>query len=132
MPKRNKPKARETVDEILQRLSERMFPAQMGQEKVTIESREADGDGVLHNLLYGKERYPVLALIEAGADVNAIGNLGYAPLHVSAFRDDAEMIQLLLDAGADPRVRCEIGKTPLDAAVDLGCLDAAKVLKSAN
>lgn len=76
MAKRNKFKRRETVDEILKRLSERMFPAKMGQAKVTIGSQEADGDGVLHNLLYGKERYPVLALIEAGADVNAVGNLG--------------------------------------------------------
>lgn len=131
MAKRNKFKRRETVEEILVRLSERMFPAEMGRAVVTIDSREADGDGVLHNLLYGKEHYPALALIEAGADVNAVGNVGYTPLHVSAFRDDADMIEKLLYAGADPQVKCEVGKTPLDTATDHGCLDAAKVLRRA-
>lgn len=132
MAKRNKFKRRETVDEILERLSERMFPAQMGQTKVTIDSREADGDGVLHNLLYGKEHYSALALIEAGADVNAVGDLGYTPLHVTAFRNDTEMIQVLLDAGANPRLKCEVGKTPLETAIDHGCSDAAKQLKKAT
>ena len=132
MAKRNKFKRRETVDEILERLSERMFPAEMRQAKVTIDSRGADGDGVLHCLLYSSERYPALALIQAGTDVNAVGDLGYVPLHVSAFRNDAEMIQKLLGAGADPRAKCEAGKTPLDTAIDHGCLDAAKVLSKAT
>lgn len=132
MAKHNKFKQRETVDEILKRLSERMFPAQMGRAKVTVDSREADGDGVLHSLLYGKERYPALALIDAGANVNAVGDLGYTPLHVSAFRNDSEMIQTLLDAGADPHLKCEVGKTPWDTAVDHGCLEAAKLLRKAT
>ncbi len=66
MAKGNKFKRRETLDEILVRLSERTFPTQMGRAKVTTDSREADGDGVLHNLLYGKEHYPALALLERG------------------------------------------------------------------
>lgn len=130
MVKRNKFKQRETIEEILLRLSERMFPAEMGRAVVTIDSREADGDSVLHNLLYGKECYPALALIEVGVDVNAVGNLGYTPLHVSAFRNDGEMIRALIDAGADPKITCEVGKTPLDTAIDHGCLDAAKALRS--
>lgn len=129
MAKRNKFKKRETVDEILERLSEHMFPAQMGQAKVTIDSKQADGDGVLHSLLYSKEHYPVVALIEAGADVNAVGDLGYAPLHVSAFRNDADMVETLLAAGANPHVICDVGKTPLQTAIDHGSSDAAKVLR---
>lgn len=129
MAKCKKVKRRETVDEILKRLSERMFPAEMGRKKVAIDSRETDGDSVLHNLLYGNERYPALALIKAGADVNAVGNFGYTPLHVSAFGNDSESIQMLLNAGANPRLKCAVGKTPLETAVDHGCTDAAKLLK---
>ena len=132
MAKRNKLKKRETVEDVLERLSARMFPDQMGKAKLTIGSKEADGDGVLHNLLYARERYHAIVLIEAGADVNALGNLGYVPLHVSAFRNDADMIEILLDAGANPHVQCELGKTPLQTAIDHGCLDAEKVLKRAT
>lgn len=129
MAKNNKIKRRETAEQILQRLSERMFPAEMGKASVTVHSREADGDGVLHNLLYGRDFYSVKTLIEAGADVNLVGNLGYAPLHVAAWRDHTEAIEMLLEAGADPGVRCEVGKTALDTALENGYRDIARLLK---
>lgn len=40
-------------------------------------------------------------LIANGADVNAVSDEGYTPLTVSAKRKDFELLQLLLDAGAD-------------------------------
>ena len=84
MAKKNKVKERETVDQILVSLSERMFPAEMGRKRIKLDTQEVDGDGMLHNLLYGKEHYPAKALIKAGADVNLVGNVGYTPLHVAA------------------------------------------------
>lgn len=129
MAKKNKVKKRETVGQILERLSDRMFPAELGEKPVTIHSREADGDGVLHNLLYGREHYPVRALIEAGADVNLIGNVGYTPLHVAAWRNHPEAVEVLLAAGADPGVPCEAGKTPLDIAEENGYREVAGHLK---
>ncbi len=129
MAKKNKVKKRETVEQILERLSDRMFPAELGEKPVTIRSREADSDGVLHNLLYGREYYPVRALIEAGADVNLVGNVGYTPLHVAAWRNHPEAVELLLSAGADPVVPCEAGKTPLDIAEENGYREVASLLK---
>src|SRR5688572_24254357 len=40
-------------------------------------------------------------------------NLGMTPLHRSALRGDAEMVESLLAAGADPNARNDAGATPL-------------------
>ena len=129
MAKKNKVKKRETVEQILERLSERMFPAELGERKVTVHSREADGDGVLHNLLYGREYAPARALIEAGADVNLAGNTGFTPLHVACWRNHPEAVEMLLEAGADPALRCNAGKTPLNVAEEEGYGDVVRLLK---
>ena len=43
---------------------------------------------------------------------------GETPLHVAAAKSGAELIQALLDAGANKTVRNTNGKTPLDYATD--------------
>ena len=128
MAKKNKLKKRETVEQILERLSERMFPAELGAKVVQIDSQEADGDGVLHNLLYGRELYPARALTEAGADVNLVGNAGYTPLHVAAWRNHPEAVEMLLNADANPGLRCENGKTPLEIAKENSYGEVARLL----
>lgn len=110
-------------------MSERIFPAELGRKRVTIDSRAADGDGVLHNLLYGREYYPIKLLIGAGADVNLVGNLGQTPLRVAVWRDHAEAVDLLLSAGAKPDVCCEFGRSPLDMAAERGLRDILRLLK---
>ena len=68
----------------------------------------------------------VQALLDAGADPNARGEDGWAPLHIVA--DDGgvhglaevksllEISRILLDAGADPDIRIDGGWTPLHIA----------------
>lgn len=65
----------------------------------------------------------VRLLIEAGADVNRATRYGFTPLHlVAKYGRDPNMIDLLLDSGANPLARQTIslrgdtGKTPLDHA----------------
>ena len=65
----------------------------------------------------------VRLLIEAGADVNGSARHGVTSLHTAAkYGRDPAIIDLLLDAGADPLVRQntshrgDAGKTPLDLA----------------
>ena len=68
----------------------------------------------------------VQALLDAGADPNARGEDGWAPLHIVA--DDGgvhglaeiksllKISRILLDAGADPNIRLDGGWTPLHIA----------------
>jgi peptidoglycan/LPS O-acetylase OafA/YrhL len=55
------------------------------------------------------------ALLDAGADPEAIAEDGRTPLHAAAFAGRLPIVQLLLDAGADPAKRGPDGGSPLDS-----------------
>jgi cytohesin len=55
-------------------------------------------------------------LLDAGADVNGQGEGGFTALHAAAQNDDEELVELLLERGADPGVANDEGKRPGDLA----------------
>ena len=55
-------------------------------------------------------------LIAQGADVNMEQAGGYTPLHQAAAAGNAELVRILLEAGANPECVCHQGKTPADYA----------------
>ncbi len=57
-----------------------------------------------------------IALIESGADVNAMTPDGATALHWAAYQDDVEMARRLIRAGADASVANDYGSTPLSEA----------------
>ena len=58
----------------------------------------------------------VRLLITQGADVNMEQAGGYTPLHQAAAAGNAELVRMLLEAGANPKCVCHQGKTPADYA----------------
>lgn len=105
-----------TVEEILQSTSDSLFPAELGRRRVAIDSRDCDGDTPLHVLLWRKDFGGAKDLIEAGADPNAIGDMGETPLHVAIRQEVPDIVDLLLAAGADPNIVSEFGETPRSMA----------------
>src|SRR5215467_152158 len=67
-------------------------------------------------------------LVAHGANVNAVSSLtGRTPLLIAAGRPEAaETVKLLLDNGADPKVRDRYGFTPLHGAAFSGELETLK------
>lgn len=61
----------------------------------------------------------LLALIDAGADVDHVDGNGYTPLHWAAFAGNQEIIELLVESGADKTIT--IDNTESTAARDLLC-----------
>ncbi len=55
-------------------------------------------------------------LVESGAQVNAVQQGGWTPLHEVADKDQLETAELLLANGADPNARSDDGLTPLALA----------------
>ena len=52
-----------TLEEILQTTSDRLFPAEMREQLVAIDSIDCDGDTPLHVFIGGEETANVLLLI---------------------------------------------------------------------
>ncbi|OQS02627.1 hypothetical protein THRCLA_05017 [Thraustotheca clavata] len=73
----------------------------------------------LHHACYctNENSQVVEMLINAGANVNAIDKNGATPLIVAAKKNQAAAISLLLQAGADPCIREESGRTAYASAV---------------
>jgi ankyrin repeat protein len=55
-------------------------------------------------------------LVELGADVNAVGEHGWTPLHGAAYKGMDRTVQLLVDKGARVDVVDGYGQTPLSIA----------------
>jgi quinoprotein dehydrogenase-associated probable ABC transporter substrate-binding protein len=67
-------------------------------------------------------------LIERGADINAQSKSGITALMVAATHNSAPMIGFLMDAGADPAVKNNLGLTASDVAEKNGNLEAAQAI----
>ena len=69
------------------------------------------------------------ALIEAGASTDRRDYEGVQPLHYAAIHDDPDLIQMLLDAGADPNMRADRSyRTPMHRAASYGNLRTIRAL----
>jgi ankyrin repeat protein len=110
--------------------------------------RESSGETPLH-IAVVKDRPGrlecVRQLLRAGADPNRRAKVGpkadregadkvrgETALHVAAQRGDAALIQVLLEAGADPTIRDADDQTPLDIASKSGNQAAAAPLRRAQ
>ena len=61
-------------------------------------------------------------------NLNEMSEEGLTPLHYAVFNDNKEIIQILIDAGADVNKKTSDGLTPLDIAVLNLQKDAAKII----
>ncbi len=77
-------------------------------------------------------RHPEIArmLIERGADVAAPARnpMKVAPVHAAATQGDREMMQLLLDHGADPNAVQQMDYVPLHSSAGRGDVETARLL----
>lgn len=81
---------------------------------------------------FNESRDMVVALIEAGAQVNAQDPAGDTPLTQAARKGNAELITILINAGADAGVRTAEGLTALCLARQSNFTAAMQVLEQAG
>ena len=95
------------------------------------------GRAVLHNAAADGGPLLVRVLAEGGADVNVLDDEGQTPLMLlNKYRHDQARdlvkAEILLKAGADPRLKSRSGHTVLHAAASGGNLDLARMLVAAG
>ena len=107
---------RRTLTEVLQSTSDSIFPEEMGEADVDLDSAGVDGDTPLHVLIWRGDTEGVLMLLENGAPVNAVGDMGETPLHIAITKKDMRVIEALIKAGAKTDIVSEFGETPKQKA----------------
>ena len=98
-------------------------------EGVDVDATQGDGNTALHWATYRRSAEMVGVLINAGANSAARTRIGeMTPLFMAAKVGDAEIIELLLDHGADATIVNTIGTTPLMLAAGSGKVSAIRLL----
>lgn len=92
----------------------------------------ADGFHPLSLAAFFAPAATVRLLLEAGADVSAASHnaMQVQALHAAVGQRNVETVTLLLDRGADPNARQQVGYTPLMAAAGAGRDDIVSLLLS--
>ncbi|WP_338669150.1 ankyrin repeat domain-containing protein [Pseudodesulfovibrio methanolicus] len=85
-------------------------------------------DTPLHQACLAAPRELIAHMLALGAMVNAREKTGLTPLHAAAFRGDPAIVKLLLDAGANPEIEDNNGRTAKDWAVAAHHDEAAGLL----
>jgi ankyrin repeat protein len=111
---------RESLEEVLKSVSDVLFPEELGEAPVDVNSTGADGDTPLHVVIWRRDRHGTALLIRSGANVDAVGDMGETPLHAAIRQDDPALVGMLLTAGADPQACSEFGTTAGEMAKQRG------------
>lgn len=82
----------------------------------------------LHMAVAAGHAEAAAALLEAGANANALSGSGATPLHVAAANDRADVVSRLVAAGADMERRDAQGRTPFHEALERRAFNAARAL----
>ena len=92
----------------------------------------------LEEALGNEDHDQVKALVDAGADINELGESFYAPkgyfalIHQAASLNRINRVQILLECGANVNVLNKDGKTAFDMAVHSGYTELMALLKAAG
>ena len=82
------------------------------------DGKKEDDSTPLHLAAWGNALEAARRLLEVNVDVDALaGEKRGTPLRLAAFQGHAELIQVLLEAKADPFARNIDGETPMDLAI---------------
>ncbi len=94
-----------------------------------VEAAQVDRMTALHWAVYHDDVPSVKLLIQAGANVNATNRYGVTPLSLACMNGETAVVNLLLDADADPSLSVA-GEPPLMTAARTGQIGPVRALLS--
>ena len=122
----------ETLEQFLNRAADVIFPMRMFDRKpkvLTVQSRGADDDMALHVAALWGDRHAINLLLDAGADIEAAGDMSCTPLFVAVSHNRLLAAEALLLRGANPNASNEFNTSPRQRAERSGDKDMIKLFK---
>ena len=104
------------------------LPEFVGIDITSVTTKGNFGNYLLNIAASRGDRDIVLALLEAGADINAPGDEGYTPLHDAAEQGREEIVKILLCHGAARTALNRMGDKPADSARACGNPNVAAMI----
>jgi uncharacterized protein len=93
-----------------------------------VNSTNVCGDSLLHVAVRNLDVNDVLVLLESGADVNAIGDVGQLPINSAVIQGNLELTRLLFAYGSITDHRSNFGRTLIEIAKSQGWLEIESFL----
>jgi ankyrin repeat protein len=104
--------------DVLQRFLAEMpsLPEFVGMSEVGVNTQGGWRSRPLHIAAVRGDVAAILALLDAGADIQARGEHGYSPLHEAIEQGHIEAVKALLERGASVKATDDEGITPIKSA----------------
>ena len=122
----------ETLEQFLERAAEILFPNREwdGEPKtLSVKTRDCDNETPLHIAAAWGDRHAINLLLDAGAEVNAQGDMSLTPLHAAVRSNHILAAEALLQRGANPDAVDEFRSTPRQRAEEKGNQEMIKLFK---
>jgi hypothetical protein len=117
-----------TLELFLLGASEALFPHRKPRV-IDVNAKASDGDTPLHVAAIRGDREAVRLLVEAGAQVDALGDMSCTPLYNAVGKGHHEVARLLLEFGADPNLMNELKSSAMAWARNRGDIKLLQILE---
>ena len=108
------------------------YPQFLGIEITDVNQRAAMNDTMLHFAAESGATDDIDVLVASGAELNAVGDIGNTPLHGAALMGKVAAARRLLELGANPTLRNELGQCAEDVADIAGHHKLAQFLRTSR
>jgi cytohesin len=124
-------KGEETLEQFLKRAAETLFPDGQVPKDYSIHSKASDDDTPLHTAALWGDRHAIELILNAGAHIDAEGDMGCTPLYYAVMQDNLLAAEFLLKSGADPDAMTELDFSPRTLARHKGKKEMVALFRSA-
>ncbi|HTK83958.1 MAG TPA: ankyrin repeat domain-containing protein [Patescibacteria group bacterium] len=121
-------KDKNTLEKFLIKASGILFP-HLDEHLIDVDAKACDGDTPLHLAAHWGDRKAIKLLLEAGAELDALGDMGCTPLYRAVMKNNIQVAEFLFSAGANPDLVSELGFSPRTLAEMHGYNEIVKAFK---
>lgn len=114
---------------VLTQIAAAMYPLAEQPPDIGIHGCDSEGSSALHYACTWGDLRAVRLLVEAGADVNKLGDMDETPLHSAVGSRFLDIVEFLLARGATQDQKDAFGYTPLEWAKQMEYSDVVGVLE---